>query len=65
MLSAWAHALQMKSRYPGDAAIADDVEGRAYVEQFGMETFERADKTMTANKVSRWDARPRTYAPKG
>ena len=45
---------QMKVDYAENNAITDDVAGHAYVEQFGQETFQRADNTMNANKVSRY-----------
>ncbi|MCJ1374769.1 hypothetical protein MMC20_006001 [Loxospora ochrophaea] len=34
----------------------DDIAGQAYVEQFGLDTFQRADNAMRANKVSRQTA---------
>ncbi|KAI9720033.1 MAG: hypothetical protein M1812_003160 [Candelaria pacifica] len=37
-------------------AIIDEVAGRAYVEQFGLETFQRADNAVRANKASRQTA---------
>ena len=36
--------------------MTDDVAGKAYVEQFGLETFSRADNTVRANKASRQTA---------
>lgn len=47
---------QMKVDYAENNAITDDMAGHAYVEQFGQETFQRADKTMNANKVTRQTA---------
>lgn len=44
---------QTKSKYADDDAIVDDTAGQAYVEQFGLETFERADRTVQANKVTK------------
>lgn len=44
----------MKSDFKDHDAIADDMAGQAFVEQFGIETFQRADNAMKANKVSRW-----------
>ena len=32
----------------------DDMAGHAYVEQFGQETFQRADNAMSASKASRY-----------
>jgi vacuolar protein sorting-associated protein VTA1 len=45
---------QTKSKYANDDAIVDDTAGQAYVEQFGLETFERADRTVQANKVTKY-----------
>jgi vacuolar protein sorting-associated protein VTA1 len=36
--------------------VIDDVAGKAYVEQFGLETFQRADNAVRANKTSRQTA---------
>ena len=36
--------------------MTDDVAGKAYVEQFGLETFSRADNAVRANKASRQTA---------
>ena len=47
---------QMKVDYAENNAITDDMAGHAYIEQFGQETFQRADKTMNANKVTRQTA---------
>jgi hypothetical protein len=44
---------QTKARYSTDDAIVDDTAGQAYVEQFGLETFERADRAVKANKVTK------------
>ena len=43
----------MKVQHASDDAIYDDLAGQAYVEQFGQETFQRADNAMRANKASR------------
>ena len=43
----------MKSDYAEIDAISDDVAGHAYIEQFGLDTFRRADNAMRANKVTR------------
>ncbi len=32
----------------------DDIAGQAYIEQFGMETFQRADNAVRANRASRY-----------
>ena len=44
----------MKSDYAGTDAISDDDAGHAYVEQFGLETFQRAENAMKANKATRY-----------
>lgn len=43
---------QTKSTFPEEAAIHDDMAAKAYVEQFGLDTFQRADNAVRANKVS-------------
>jgi len=47
---------QFKSEHADEPAVTDDVAGKAYVEQFGLETFERADNAVRANKASRQTA---------
>ena len=47
---------QMKVDYAENNAITDDTAGHAYIEQFGQETFQRAEKTMNANKATRQTA---------
>ncbi|KAH0539116.1 hypothetical protein FGG08_004354 [Glutinoglossum americanum] len=47
---------QMKSQNADNDAILDDMAGQAYVEQFGLETFQRADNAVRANKASRQTA---------
>ena len=32
----------------------DDTAGQAYVEQFALETFERAERAVQANKVTKY-----------
>ena len=44
---------QIKSENSANDAIVDDTAGQAYVEQFGLETFTRADRAVQANKVTR------------
>lgn len=46
----------MKSTNQGNGAILNDDEGRAYVEQFAHETFERAMRPLKANKVTQQTA---------
>ncbi|KAI9784789.1 MAG: hypothetical protein M1839_001519 [Geoglossum umbratile] len=47
---------QMKTQNAGNDAILDDMAGQAYVEQFGLETFQRAENAVRANKASRQTA---------
>ena len=47
---------QTKSDFAHDDAIMDDLAGQAYIEQFGQETFQRADNAMKVNKASRQTA---------
>lgn len=46
---------QTKSDFKDNDAIVDDVAGQAYMEQFALETFQRADNAMKANKATRYD----------
>jgi len=46
----------MKTQYASDDTITDDVAGQAYVEQFGLETFQRADNAVRANSVTKQTA---------
>ena len=46
----------MKTTHAADSAFTDDLAGQAYVEQFALETFERADRAVRANAVSRQTA---------
>ncbi|KAL2104850.1 hypothetical protein VUR80DRAFT_9471 [Thermomyces stellatus] len=45
---------QLKAEHAEDDAIADDTAGQAYVEQFAQQTFERGEKVLRANKVTRY-----------
>ncbi|KIW23078.1 hypothetical protein, variant 1 [Cladophialophora immunda] len=47
---------KFKSEHAQEPAVTDDIVGKAYVEQFGLETFERADNAVRANKASRQTA---------
>ncbi|KIX01699.1 uncharacterized protein Z518_09425 [Rhinocladiella mackenziei CBS 650.93] len=47
---------QFKAEHAEEPAVTDDIAGKAYVEQFGLETFERADNAVRANKASRQTA---------
>ncbi len=44
---------QIKAENASNDAIVDDTAGQAYVEQFGMETFQRADRAVQAGKVTK------------
>lgn len=44
---------QAKAENANNDAITDDLAGKAYVEQFALETFQRADNAVRANKASR------------
>lgn len=48
--------VKFKSQYPDNDTITDNVAANAYVEQFGMEVFNRAETTMNSNKVTRYCA---------
>ena len=45
---------QMKTEHAGEDAITDEVAAKAYMEQFGIETFLRADNAVRANKASKY-----------
>ncbi|TVY33719.1 Vacuolar protein sorting-associated protein [Lachnellula subtilissima] len=47
---------QIKADNAGNDAIIDDVAGQAYVEQFALETFQRADRAVQADKVTKQTA---------
>ena len=47
---------QTKSDFSDNDAIMDDMAGQAYIENFGQETFLRADNAMKANRASRQTA---------
>lgn len=44
---------QFKNENPENEAVTDNVAASAYVEQFGLEVFNRAEAAMTANKVTK------------
>jgi vacuolar protein sorting-associated protein VTA1 len=46
----------LKAAHAQDDAVVDDVAGQAYVEQFGLELFQRADNAMRANSVTKQTA---------
>lgn len=45
---------KFKNEHPGNDAITDNVAGQAYVEQFALEVFSRAENAMRANKVTKY-----------
>ncbi|KAJ0167306.1 Vacuolar protein sorting-associated protein vts1 [Colletotrichum tanaceti] len=47
---------QTKTENAQEEAIVDDAVGQAYVEQFAQESFERAEKVLRANRVTRQTA---------
>ncbi|OHF01667.1 hypothetical protein CORC01_03157 [Colletotrichum orchidophilum] len=47
---------QTKTENAQEEAITDDTVGQAYVEQFAQEAFDRAEKVMRANRVTRQTA---------
>jgi vacuolar protein sorting-associated protein VTA1 len=44
---------QIKADNATNDAIVDDTAGQAYVEQFALETFNRADRAVQADKVTK------------
>ena len=52
-----------KAENAGNDAIHDDMAAQAYVEQFALETFERAEKQVRANKATALVAFPRITWP--
>lgn len=44
---------QTKTEQAGNDAILDDVAAKAYIEQFALDTFQRADDAIHSNKASR------------
>ncbi|CCU75329.1 hypothetical protein BGHDH14_bgh00709 [Blumeria hordei DH14] len=49
-------ASQIKAENSTNDAIIDDMAGQAYVEEFALETFLRADRVLKANKVTKQTA---------
>ncbi len=47
---------ETKTKHANDDAIVDDTAGQAYVEQFGLETFQRAERAVQADKVTKQTA---------
>jgi hypothetical protein len=46
-----------KNEYANEEAITDSATGQAYVELFAQQTFDRAERTLRANKVTRYGRR--------
>lgn len=44
---------ETKTERADDDAIVDNTAGQAYVEQFAQQTFDRAERTLRADKVTR------------
>lgn len=44
---------RVKTENASNDAIVDDTAGQAYVEQFALETFQRADRAVQADKVTK------------
>jgi vacuolar protein sorting-associated protein VTA1 len=44
---------KFKNENSENDAVTDNVAGQAYVEQFGLEVFGRADNAVRANKASK------------
>ncbi|KAL1637065.1 hypothetical protein SLS56_000721 [Neofusicoccum ribis] len=47
---------QTKAQYPDDDAILDDVAAKAYVEQFALDTFQRADNAASSQTADTFRA---------
>lgn len=50
------HYVKFKEENPDNDTITDAVAANAYVEEFGLEIFARAEATMRANKVTKYGA---------
>lgn len=48
------YGVKFKTENVGNDAITDNVAGQAYVEQFAMEVFNRAEAAMRADKVTKY-----------
>lgn len=53
----------MKTEHAEDDAIVDDTAGQAYVEQFAQQTFDRGEKVLRADKVTRYAPAPAPALP--
>lgn len=48
------YRVKFKNENVGNDAITDNVAGQAYVEQFALEVFNRAEAAMRADKVTKY-----------
>ena len=48
----------MKTEHADEEAIKDEITAKAYMEQFGTETFLRADNAIRSNKASKYFTDP-------
>ncbi|RKF73249.1 hypothetical protein GcM1_245149 [Golovinomyces cichoracearum] len=48
--------MQIKAENPTNDAILDDIAGQIYIEQFAVDTFQRAEKALKANKATKQTA---------
>ena len=55
---------KFKNENPDNDTVTDAVAANAYVEQFGLEIFGRAEATMRANKVTKFVALPLPFEDK-
>ena len=53
--------VKAKSDFKENDAIADDLAGQAYIEQFGLETFQRAENAMKAKRATRFSTKHDDY----
>lgn len=44
---------RVKTEQAGNDAITDDIAAKAYIEQFALETFQRADDAIHTDKATR------------
>lgn len=53
-----SNSQQMKVQHATDDALTDELAAQLCIEQFGLETFARADNAIRANKASRYALPP-------
>jgi vacuolar protein sorting-associated protein VTA1 len=49
-----AETRQFKAENRDNDVVTDDLAAKAYVEQFALDTLQRADNAVSANKASRY-----------